>query len=94
MIEFILDAIVCDQDDPDMSCERLYKKMKWPVLPRTDEWFEIQETENCTASPVGDVWHWVHEDGTPKIHVEVILRLYDYEKLQKSPLWKSLERDL
>jgi hypothetical protein len=94
MIEFILVALVCENDDPEGNYARLHKKMLWPVLPRTEEWFEVPETESGTASPVGDVWHWVRDDGAPNIHVEVVLRLHDYKKLEGSPLWKEREHDL
>lgn len=94
MIEFILDVIVNEQEDPRMKYSRLYKKMQWPVLPREGEWFEIAETESSTATPISDVWHWVNEDGTPRIHVEMSITLSEYQTLEKSPLWKNRERDL
>lgn len=94
MIKFILDVVVDGQEDPRLEYSRLYKKMQWPVLPRKGEWFEIAETESGTATPIIDVWHWVNEDGTPRIHVEMSIALYEYQILEKSPLWKRRESDL
>lgn len=94
MIEFILEAVVCPTDDPEGEYQNLYKKMLWPVLPRTNDWFEIAETENSTANQIGEVWHWLNDDETPRIHVELILRLHDYEKLLKFPKWKKYWSEL
>lgn len=93
MINFLLVAVVCEGKEDEnkyMEHSPLYKKIQWPVLPRTDEWFEIPEADVGTASPVGDVWHYVSEvDGSPHILVEVLIGMSEYKKLLKSPLWKS-----
>lgn len=94
MVEFILEVYVCKEDDPDERYERLYKKMLWPVLPRTGEWFQISETETCSLNKIDSVQHWLSEDNNPQIHVEIPLKDSDYKRLQKSTSWKNELSDL
>jgi hypothetical protein len=82
MIEFWLKATECDFDKQENTGRFLYKKVRWPVLPRVGEWVQFYNL----ADPVEAVWHWIHSN-VPHIAVEVSTSLYDFQQIEQEGGW-------
>ncbi len=64
----------------------IYKKDRWPVLPRIDEWYSFDK--ELGAQHVFGVTHQGRDrQGNAIIFVEFLLREPEFNELRKKPGW-------
>ena len=56
MVTFVFQATLEKTDQKLFS-----PPQEWPVILRAGEWVQV-DNELDTATPVSDVWHWMHLD--------------------------------
>ena len=79
MVSFVACARIGEdycKDEEKLRLSPLFKEFEWPVLPREDEMFQLGDD---LATPVNEIFHWRHEDGTPLITLYFYVYPHDYE---------------
>jgi hypothetical protein len=88
MEDFMINFVACVRVGEQFSNVKekldlpmIFKEFEWPVLPREGEMFQLGDD---LATPVDQIFHWRHADGTPNITLYFVVYAHDYEEYLQS----------